>query len=175
MIKNLLVTGPPGCGKTTLVRKISEDLRDLPVAGFYTDEIREGGERVGFALVGLDGRRGILSHVRTKGPPRVGKYGVDIAGFEAFLGDPRFGDRGIRLVILDEIGKMECLSPRFRDVVGTCLGSPVPLLATIALHGTPSIEEIKARPDVRVIVMTREDREEKYWGVREAVRNLVGT
>ena len=72
MPKNLLVTGPPGCGKTTLVRRIIGELGDLPMAGFYTEEIREGKERVGFALIGLDGRRGILSHVKIGGPHRVG-------------------------------------------------------------------------------------------------------
>ena len=85
MPKNLLVTGPPGCGKTTLVRKIVQELGSLPMTGFYTEEIREGRDRVGFALVGLDGRRGVLSHVKVGGPYRVGRYGVDIAGFESFL------------------------------------------------------------------------------------------
>ncbi|MGE5831636.1 MAG: nucleoside-triphosphatase, partial [Methanomicrobiales archaeon] len=51
MIKNILVTGAPGCGKTTLVRRVAENLEAIPVAGFYTEEIREKGERVGFALV----------------------------------------------------------------------------------------------------------------------------
>ena len=173
MIKNLLVTGPPGCGKTTLVRRVVEELGDLPVAGFSTGEIREGRDRAGFALVGLDGRRAVLSRVRFPGPHQVGRYGVDIAGFEAFLGGLRAGDPGLRLVVIDEIGKMECLSGRFRSFLGERLASPVPLLATIALRGTPPIEGIKARPDVEVIPMSREDREEKFADVLGAVRHLI--
>ena len=172
--KNFLLTGPPGCGKTTLVRRIIDELGDLPMAGFYTEEIREGGERTGFALVGLDGRRGVLSLVGFRGPHRVGRYGVDVAGFESFLQGIRSGDPDIRLVVIDEIGKMECLSVRFRELVRGCLESPVPFLATVALRGTPPIEGIKKRPDVKVITMTREDREERYREMREEVRRLIG-
>jgi nucleoside-triphosphatase len=83
-------------------------------------------------------------------------------------------DPGISLAIVDEIGKMECFSGRFREIIRGCLDSPVPFLATIALRGTPPIESVKARPDVRVITMSREDREERYREVREEVRRLVG-
>jgi nucleoside-triphosphatase len=174
MPKNLLVTGPPGCGKTTLVRKVVRELGALPMIGFYTEEIREGRERAGFALAGLDGRRGVLSHVKFRGPLRVGRYGVDIAGFESFLEGLHAGEPGIRLLVIDEIGKMECLSGTFRAFLGAWLGSEVPLLATIALRGTPPIERIKARPDVKVFPMSTEDREERYREVLGEVERLVG-
>ena len=124
-------------------------------------------------MIGLDGRRGVLSHVQVKGPHRVGRYGVDIPGFESFIGGLDLKRSGLRLIVFDEIGKMECLSARFRELVRDCLASPVPLLATIALRGTPPIEKIKARPDVRVIAMSREDREEKFREVVGEVRRLV--
>jgi nucleoside-triphosphatase len=172
--KNLLVTGPPGCGKTTLVRRVVGELGDLPVAGFYTGEIREGRERAGFALVNLDGRRGVLSHVGFPGPHRVGRYGVDVAGFETFLAGLRPDDPGLRFVVIDEIGKMECLSGTFRSFLEERLEAPVPLLATIALRGTPPIEQIKRRPDARVITMSTENREEKFREVLGEVRRLAG-
>ncbi len=171
--KNLLLTGPPGCGKTTLVRKIVQDLGGLPMAGFYTEEIREGRERVGFALVGLDGRRGLLSHVKVGGPHRVGRYGVDIAGFEVFLQNLDAGNSGLGLVIIDEIGKMECISDQFRKLVRECLDSPVPFLATIAMRGTHTIEGIKGRPDVKVIAMSHENREGRYREVLKLVRGIL--
>ena len=171
--KNLLVTGPPGGGKTTLVRKIVEGLGNLPMAGFYTEEIREGRERVGFALVSLDGRRGVLSQVKIRGPLRVGRYGVDVDGFESFLQDLGMTNPTLHLAVIDEIGKMECLSGRFRKIVGMCLDSPVPFLATIALRGTQPIEKIKGRPDVKIITMSHENRDEKFREVLDEVRGLT--
>lgn len=173
--KNLLVTGLPGCGKTTLVRKIVQDLGDLPMSGFYTEEIREGEgrERAGFAMVGLDRRRGVLSHVKVRGPHRVGRYGVDIDAFESFLRGFGFQDPGLSLVVIDEIGKMECLSGMFRGIMRECLDSPVPFLATIALRGTPPIERIKVRTDARVITMSHENRDEKFREVLEEVWRLI--
>jgi len=112
--------------------------------------------------------------VKIRGPPRVGRYGVDIAGFESFLQGIRPDDPGLRLIVIDEIGKMECFSGRFRELVRECLGSQVPFLATIALRGTPAIEQVKVRSDVKVITMRREDREEKFREVMEEVRRLAG-
>ena len=143
------------------------------MAGFYTEEIREGRERVGFSLVGLDGRRRVLSHVNVRGPHRVGRYGVDIAGFESFIRDLAMTTPVPRLIVIDEIGKMECISDLFGKLVRECLDSPVPFLATIAMRGTPAIEKIKVRPDVKLITMSHENRDGKFREVMEEVRGLT--
>src|SRR4051794_30252169 len=76
-ITNVLLTGAPGCGKTTVLERVAERLGDLRLAGFLTLELREHGQRVGFEAVGLGGRRAILAHVRFPSPVSVGRYGVD--------------------------------------------------------------------------------------------------
>ena len=76
-MKNLLLTGPPGCGKTTVLNRVAEHLRDHRLAGFLTLELREQGRRVGFEAVGLGGRRVILAHVRFRSLVSVGRYGVE--------------------------------------------------------------------------------------------------
>ena len=78
----ILLTGLPGCGKTTAVMNIIASLECEKVAGFYTEEIREGKTRKGFGWKRLDGAGGILAHVDFKSRFKVGRYGVDVAGFE---------------------------------------------------------------------------------------------
>ncbi len=162
MPKNLFVTGLPGSGKTTLIRGMAEELKDLlpRPAGFYTQEIRERGIRQGFELVALDGgRHRVLSCVSFKAGPFVGKYGVDVAGFESFLDGIFDPGAGASLVVVDEIGKMECLSAKFRTWVTALLDSGVPVLATVALRGTPFTEALKRRQDVRVYELAPANRD----------------
>ena len=84
-MKKLLITGRPGVGKTTLIKQVAQMLQNFHPVGFYTEEIREQGERVGFQLVSLDGQTRTMSHIDISGPFRVGRYGVEVEGFERFL------------------------------------------------------------------------------------------
>lgn len=90
MARAQLITGPPGVGKTSLLLSLLEMLPGTK-GGFTTREIREGGERVGFQITDLSGREGVLAHVRRPGPPRVGRYGVDLKTFEAIGVHPLLG------------------------------------------------------------------------------------
>ncbi|CAL2274259.1 unnamed protein product [Prunus armeniaca] len=89
--KCLLVTGPPGVGKSTLIMRVFETLRasnpNLKIQGFYTSEVRRGSERVGFQVVTLDGRTAPLASTISSPEsfrwPNVGKYKVNVASFES--------------------------------------------------------------------------------------------
>ena len=174
--KNLLITGLPGVGKTTLIKKLSEELRYLHPAGFYTAEIREEGLRKGFELVSLEGRRGVLSHIDIKSPYRVSRYKVDIRGFEDFLDGISFFDDSTGLVIIDEIGKMECLSDQFKKLIKELLDSEKWVIATIALKGSGLIEEIKKRQDVKLFEITKGNRDfllREILNSKHEIRNKV--
>jgi len=145
-------------GKTTLIKNIVEALKDLRPVGFYTAEIRGGGIRKGFELISLDGRKGLLSHTDIQSPHRVGKYKVDVKGFEAFLGSIPLLNPSTRLVIIDEIGKMECFSERFKECLIECLNSEKRVIATIALKGSGFMEEVKRRHDIKVFEITQRNR-----------------
>jgi nucleoside-triphosphatase len=159
---HILITGVPGSGKTTLFRRLVDEFQDLNPVGFYTAEIRQGKSRKGFRLCGLDGRSGTLAHVDLRTGYRVGKYGVDVDGFEAFLERLPFSTLRTGLVMIDEIGKMECLSDRFAEILKAVFESNSRLVATIALKGGGLIAQLKCRPDVRLFELTRENQDELF-------------
>jgi nucleoside-triphosphatase len=173
-VKNLLLTGRPGCGKTTALRRLLERLHKLRVRGFYTQEIRRGKQRLGFVAIGLDGGREVLAHVETRSVPRVGRYGVRVPEFETLLGTEldRPADE-VDLFIIDEIGKMECYSDRFIALSQRALDSAVPVIATVALRGTGFIEAVKKRADTRLIQVTAENRDQLPEQLHAEVKALL--
>jgi nucleoside-triphosphatase len=157
-VKNFLVTGVPGVGKTTLIRYLCKHLASFNPEGFYTEEIKEGGIRKGFALVGLDGKRGVLSHVNVKSRYRVGKYGVDVKSFETFLESLHLKARIGSLIVMDEIGKMECFSEAFVSLVRELLDGEGLVVATVAIKGQDLVSEVKRRKDVLMYEVTERNR-----------------
>jgi nucleoside-triphosphatase len=157
----ILLTGLPGCGKTTAITKIVAGLGRENVTGFHTREIREDNVRKGFRWKRLDGTAGILAHVDIKSRFKVGKYGVDIAGFENDVVpvlDVSRSDAG--LFVVDEIGKMECFSGKFVAVVRKLLASDKSVLATVAQKGSGLIREVKRYPGTELVALTKNNRDE---------------
>jgi len=157
----MLLTGLPGCGKTTLIKKIVSML-NRPVSGFFTDEIRQRGRRVGFEVktFGQPVRQGVLSHIDTNSKYRVGQYGVDIDIFESIvLPEIQLGLKLKNLLVIDEIGKMELFSSRFKDLLITIFDSKTPLLATISYKPQPFCDRLKSYADVDLIVVDKSNRD----------------
>ncbi len=173
MKNNLFVTGLPGTGKTTLIRRILGTFPPgMPVSGFFTAEIRESGVRVGFTVSTLDGRSGLLAHVRAGGRARVGRYGVDVAGFEGLV-LPLLERGRAGLYVIDEVGKMECLSPAFCEGVKGLLDSEAAVLGTVALRGGGFIAEVKARDDVALYEVTVKNRDRLADEIRRALTDRL--
>jgi nucleoside-triphosphatase len=153
-----LITGKPGVGKTTLVQKVIKRMGSVNMAGFCTSEIRCAGSRLGFELLGLNGGRRTLAHVEIDSQYRVGRYGVDKDGFEEFLTILDLLNPNVELIVIDEIGKMELFSNRFRNLVRDALNADKQVLATIALKGNDFIREIKQRLDIHLLEVTHANR-----------------
>jgi nucleoside-triphosphatase len=130
----------------------------VPVSGFWTGEVREG-RRSGFRIETVAGEEGMLAHVGYRDRPRVGKYGVDVEGFErvalpALEDIPEGG-----VLVIDELGKMELASKRFRDELGALLERDVAVVATVHAHRHPFTDELKRRGDVELERVTRSNRD----------------
>ena len=160
MAAKLLLTGRPGVGKTTLVRKVIA--AGIPLAGgFLTEEVRQQGRRVGFRVRDIhSGQEGTLARTGHHSGPKVGKYTVDVASFD------RIGVKAVReamhrdgCVVIDEVGRMELCSKAFREMVPTVIDSGKPILATLSSHSDPLLDDLRRRKDVTLVEVTRSNRD----------------
>jgi nucleoside-triphosphatase len=162
-----LLTGRPGAGKTSIIKQaIAES--NIDVGGFYTEEIRDEGVRVGFKLVTFDGREAILSHIKFNKRYRVGKYGVDTdilneVGVTAIQKAAMECD----LVVIDEIGHMELLSADFRDTVREIVYGGKRTLGTIMHNANPFADDIKRQPQVNLVTLTRDSYSHVLGDIKE--------
>ena len=170
-VTNHLLTGRPGIGKTTALRRLAELLGGWRLAGFYTEEVRVGGRRRGFGITTFDGREGMLADVGHRGPWRVGKYGVDVEGFERLVCPIlEAAAEEADVVLVDEIGKMECFSRRFCEAVERLADAPTLLVATIAARGGSLIAAMKRRPDAQLHTLTLANRDDMPGTLLEELR-----
>lgn len=165
-----LLTGRPGSGKTSLVKRLAGEL-GTPAGGFYTEEIRSGGVRQGFRLVTLDGETAVLAHTAIRSRHRVGKYGVDITALE------RIGVTALeraawdgKLVVIDEIGKMELFSELFRETVAGIIAGRSRVLGTVMSSPHPWVDAVKRYDRVRLIEVTPASRDRVFTSLAARLR-----
>jgi nucleoside-triphosphatase len=155
--KNIFLTGAPSSGKTTVIKKVIKAL-EQPCGGFYTEEEREAGKRTGFIMKTLDGRKGYLAHQDIQSEFYIRRYGVSIENVETIAVSSIVPVEG-NIIILDEIGKMECFSELFREAALNALDGPNIVAGTITLGGDDFIQVIKKREDIEILEVTPYNRD----------------
>lgn len=157
---NILLTGQPGIGKTTAIKTIVGQLDPEKAAGFWSEEIRERGGRVGFSIETISGRRGLLAHVTLKEGPRVGKYHVSIEDIDTIVVPELASARESgRIIIIDEIASMELHSRQFRDEVSRCLDAKR-VVGTVQGRKHSYLDAVRSRADVTLFELTISNRDE---------------
>lgn len=158
---HIFITGPPGCGKTTVIQRVIQSISSARLAGFYTKEIREQGRRTGFEMIGLrTGTRMLLASEHSQSDLRLRRYGIELAGLNEIV-EQELRDVSVpQLFVIDEIGKIELYSQLFVDTVRAILNGTVPVLGTVAIRGEGLIQEVKERTDVDVVKATPTNRDE---------------
>ena len=173
--KNILLTGRPRVGKSTLILKVVETLKKegCHLGGFYTLEVREGGNRSGFNINTLDGKTGVLARVGLKSSYRLGKYGIEMGQFEEIALDALEDAIEKRdIIVIDEIGYMELKSRRFRELVLRALDSQKPVLATVMKNRFDFPDSIKARDDTEVVRVRADNRDSLVTEITESLRKV---
>ncbi len=159
--RNLLLTGVPGSGKTTAILEILRRLPDVKAGGFFTAEIRSEAGRVGFKLITLDGREETLAHLDFPGRDRVGRYKVNTAVLDTLAVDTIHRAMAeCALVVVDEIGPLETLSRKVKLAVAEALDGDKPVLGTIARARGPFMDVVRARPDLTLLEVRRDNQDQ---------------
>jgi len=170
MQKNILITGKPRSGKSTLLQKLINVIPNK--VGFITKEILENNERVGFEIETHLGKKNVLAHINFKTPNAVSRYFVNVENLEAMI--PEVVDfQNDNFLYLDEIGQMELFSAKFKELVLKYLNSENICLAIISnVFEDDFIKSIKAREDVIVIEISEENRDEQEKFVTQLIRKI---
>ena len=156
-MNNIFLTGAPSSGKTTVIKKVIKGL-EKPANGFFTEEKKASGKRVGFLMKTLKGEEAYLAHQDIESEFHIRRYGVSIENIEK-IAIPSIEPRGDNIIILDEIGKMECFSEAFKKAAQRALGAPNIVVGTITFGGSDFILEVKKRSDIRIMEVTPDNRD----------------
>jgi nucleoside-triphosphatase len=168
----ILITGQPGIGKTTLIKRLAEKAGEQ-AGGFYTQEIREGGIRKGFEIVTFDGERTYLS---LKSPQRAfdreivfKSYRINLDGIEKVAVPALLKARAEgKIVIVDEIGPMEIFSRIFCDTIRQLLDDEnVTMIGTIIKRPYQFADEVKRHLRIQIVEITYKNRDgmaAEIWG-----------
>jgi nucleoside-triphosphatase len=171
--KKFFITGYPGIGKTTFIMSLADSLKDLSIAGFYTQEIRTAGIREGFKISTFDGKNKIFAHEKSQSRIRISKYGVNIEALDEIINFLIKREKLPDLWLIDEIGKMESYSSLFRHFIDEILYKQIPVVATISVSGGSWIASARNRKDIMILELNKTNRTFLVNTLSDKLKNLI--
>lgn len=157
----ILLTAPPRTGKSTAIRKIVNMLGREKCGGFYTEEIRKDGERVGFKIISLNGEEGILAHISFDSEFKISRYGVDLDTFEKICLKElhrAISTDSIKYIIIDEIGPMQLFSEEYKELLMQMLSIDKKVIGTIFYASYDWLDDFKKNEHVKLIEIDENNR-----------------
>ncbi|MGN1001781.1 MAG: nucleoside-triphosphatase [Oscillospiraceae bacterium] len=169
----VFLTGDIQVGKSTMIRKVYRRLPGVSLGGFLTQKHQTvDTEPPSVYLLPVTGEPSFSPENRVGicrtagGGPRAFPEVFDRLG--AALLD---GSADAQLLLMDEIGRMERDAAVFSQKVLTLLDSGRPILGVVRKEGdTPLLRAVRAHPKVRLLEVTRENRDTLAEEVLRLVR-----
>lgn len=130
----IFISGFPGCGKTTLMMLLLEELKKQrkKVAGILTREIRTKKGREGFFIEDITTEKKlIIASTKLKEGPKVSKYHVNVDAIDLITKLAEKNFENAEIILIDEIGKMELYSAAFHEMIKKVLNSSKIVIATL--------------------------------------------
>ncbi|MDR1816256.1 MAG: nucleoside-triphosphatase [Clostridiales Family XIII bacterium] len=164
---NVFLTGERGVGKSTAIARFLAEAGPLRPSGFATFF---DGDRVCIAPYADRAARAVVA-VRDPAAMTMDVYAdvFDTVGAGILRAAREGAQADTGLILMDELGFMEADALAFQAEVFRCLDAPAPVLGVLKQSLPPGeagfsarsafLDWIRAREDVRVIVVTRENRD----------------
>ncbi len=173
----ILLTALPRTGKSTLVKKLIEQMGIENFYGFFTEEIRNGDNRVGFKINEIGGDSFVFAHTDIESEFKISRYNVDLDAFDNFISKFSLRGNSDKILVIDEIGPMQCLSLLFRKKLVELFNLPIVVLGTVFFNDCEWIDELKKSDKIKFFNLTVENRDnlapEIIENLRETSKHFV--
>ncbi len=166
------------CGKSTLIKREIEPYL-YAVGGYFVQRLFCSGKKIGFKMVEV---REQVDYTLNKEIDSISKE-TDLVVYLSESGRQEscietfektgvaILERGYRegkkLVLMDELGRVEQHAPRFRNMVEMLLDAPIFVLGVLKKEKNPFLDGIRERDDLLVIDLDSWDYQEAVEKVRE--------